>query len=115
MKKIEYSIVVAFLVILTYSIFLSPNKSSANEEVMGTKSAKVFTDQELKKYDGSNPELPILLALDGKVYDVTTGKDFYKVGGPYHSLAGKDSSQELHVAGGGIIKRTYPVIGEYVN
>ena len=82
---------------------------------MGTKSAKVFTDQELKKYDGSNPELPILLALDGKVYDVTTGKDFYKVGGPYHFLAGKDSSQELHVAGGGIIKRKYPVIGEYVN
>lgn len=29
-----------------------------------------YTLEELKKYDGTNPELPLLLAFHGKVYDV---------------------------------------------
>lgn len=70
-----------------------------------------FTASQLAQFNGNNPNEPIYLALDGFVYDVTKGREFYRSGGPYHYLAGKDSTTELRIAGGGIIKRKYPVIG----
>lgn len=70
-----------------------------------------FTAEQLKEFDGSNPDKPIYLALDGFVYDVTEGKEFYQPGGAYHNLAGKDSSGPLHLVGGSIIKHKYKVIG----
>lgn len=70
-----------------------------------------FTLEQLKAYDGSDLSKPIYLALDGSVYDVTPGKEFYQTGGAYHSLAGKDSSDLLHLVGGSIIKRKYKVVG----
>lgn len=75
-------------------------------------STRIFTSQELQKYDGTNPDLPIYLALEGLIYDVSEGKEFYSVGGSYHYLAGKDSTKELRLFGGEIIKRKYPVIGK---
>ncbi len=73
---------------------------------------KIFTSEDLKKYDGSSSERPIYIAMNGLVYDVSAGKEYYLVGGPYHYLAGKDSSKELNLFGGAIIKRKYPVIGK---
>lgn len=73
---------------------------------------KTFTSKELSTFNGVDPKLPIYLALDGNVYDVSKGKEFYRLGGPYHDLAGKDSSAELHLVGGDIIRRKYPVIGK---
>jgi predicted heme/steroid binding protein len=72
---------------------------------------KVFTADTLAQFNGTDPKLPIYLALDGLVYDISKGREFYQVGRPYHDLAGKDSSKELHFAGGGIIQRKYPVVG----
>lgn len=76
---------------------------------------KTFSKQELSKYDGSDANLPIYLAMDGYVYDITPGKEFYIPGGPYHDLAGKDSSAMLHIAGGGIIKNKYKIVGTLEN
>lgn len=70
-----------------------------------------FSREQLLTFDGSDPQKPIYLALDGLVYDVTPGKEFYQTGGPYHYLAGKDSSDKLHLVGGSIIKRKYKIIG----
>lgn len=70
-----------------------------------------LTREELKTFDGTDPNKPIYLALDGLVYDVTPGKEFYQVGGSYHDLAGKDSSGPLRIFGGSIIKKKYKVIG----
>ena len=72
---------------------------------------RTYTEAELAQYTGVDPIKPILLALDGSVYDVTAGKEFYQPGGSYHDLAGKDSSAELHLVGGDIIKRKYPIVG----
>lgn len=66
---------------------------------------------ELRKHDGSDESIPIYLAYEGRVYDVSEGREYYKKGGVYHYLAGKDSTVELNIAGGSIIKRKYPVIG----
>jgi predicted heme/steroid binding protein len=74
--------------------------------------AKKYTLNELKKYDGSNPKLPIYIGFEGNIYDVTPGKKYYQAGGPYNYLAGKDSSKELQIIGGDIIKRKYKIIGK---
>jgi predicted heme/steroid binding protein len=89
----------------------SENQVQAKKNTGQSHTLKVFTANELAQYDGVNPKLPIYLALDGLVYDISKGREFYQIGGPYHDLAGKDSSKELHFAGGGIIKRKYPVVG----
>lgn len=45
------------------------------------------------KYDGSNPNTPIYLALNGTIYDVTAGRSMYGPGGSYHFFAGRDASR----------------------
>lgn len=39
-----------------------------------------FTVEELKKYDGTQEDGRVLLAINGNVYDVTRGKRFYGPG-----------------------------------
>eukprot|EP00891_Asterochloris_glomerata_P008310 jgi/Astpho2/8310/Aster-01384 len=45
--------------------------------------------KELAQYDGSNPSKPILLAIRGVVFDVSTGAVFYGPDGVY-PFAGKE-------------------------
>ncbi|KAH3711719.1 uncharacterized protein LOC127857666 [Dreissena polymorpha] len=54
---------------------------------------KIFTGEELSKYDASNPEEPIYLAIKGVVFDVTSGRQFYSKGSDYNVLVGKDASR----------------------
>jgi membrane-associated progesterone receptor component len=53
-----------------------------------------FYIEELKKYNGVDNER-ILMALNGVVYDVTNGRDFYGPEGEYHIFAGRDASRGL--------------------
>jgi len=54
---------------------------------------KDFTVLELSKYNGKDER--ILMAVRGKVFDVTAGKQFYGPGGPYRNFAGRDASRGL--------------------
>jgi predicted heme/steroid binding protein len=36
-----------------------------------------MTPEELKQHDGSDPSIPLYLALVGKVYDVSAGRKTY--------------------------------------
>lgn len=54
---------------------------------------RVFTVEELAQYDGSDPDKPIYLALLGKVYDVTAGRNYYGPGGGYSFFAGRDATR----------------------
>ncbi|KAK9870347.1 hypothetical protein WA026_006432 [Henosepilachna vigintioctopunctata] len=54
-----------------------------------------FTVEELKKYDGTQEDGRVLVAVNGNVYDVTKGKRFYGPGGPYAAFGGKDASRGL--------------------
>lgn len=54
-----------------------------------------FKVLELKEYDGVQNEGRILIAVNGKVFDVTRGKQFYGPEGPYGVFAGHDASRAL--------------------
>lgn len=97
------------------AVFLSSRRITENNHRQESSvERKRYSASDLAKYDGTDPTLPVLIALDGNVYDVSAGRDtFYAPGKPYHALAGTDASTLLHIAGGGIIARKYPVIGRY--
>ncbi|KAJ4897521.1 Membrane steroid-binding protein 2 [Raphanus sativus] len=54
-----------------------------------------ITEEELKQYDGSDSEKPLLMAIKGQIYDVSQSRVFYGPGGPYALFAGKDASRAL--------------------
>lgn len=70
------------ITILVYKIVKSrqkiPEPIPAEPEL--PKLRKDFTVEELKKYDGTGPDGRILVAVNGKVFDVTKGKRFYGPG-----------------------------------
>ncbi|KAI9688637.1 MAG: hypothetical protein M1822_000994 [Bathelium mastoideum] len=55
---------------------------------------RVFTPPELLPYNGTN-NMPVYLAVRGKIFDVTPGRNFYGPGGPYENFAGRDASRGL--------------------
>jgi hypothetical protein len=56
----------------------------------------VFARAALKKYDGSDTSLPILLGMGGEVFDVSgIGTQFYGKDAPYNCFAGRDSTRAL--------------------
>ncbi|TVU32095.1 hypothetical protein EJB05_23813 [Eragrostis curvula] len=54
-----------------------------------------ITEEELRQYDGSDPEKPLLMAIKGQIYDVSQSRMFYGPGGAYELFAGKDASRAL--------------------
>ncbi|KAF1824846.1 uncharacterized protein K489DRAFT_377371 [Dissoconium aciculare CBS 342.82] len=55
--------------------------------------SKTFTEAELRAFDGSEPETPIYLAINGTVYDVSISPSFYGPGGHYHHFVGRDATR----------------------
>lgn len=54
---------------------------------------KHLTLAELARYDGSEPSLPVYVALNGTVFDVTSARHIYGPGGPYHVFSGRDCAR----------------------
>ena len=78
-------------------IFLSLDSSPKipAEPPMPRMKKRDMTLKDLRKYDGTGPEGRVLVAVLGKIYDVTKGKRFYGPGGPYAGFAGRDASRGL--------------------
>lgn len=52
-----------------------------------------LTEDELSLYDGRDPDLPVYVAVNGSVYDVTSKRLTYGHGGPYSFFAGRDAAR----------------------
>lgn len=55
---------------------------------------RTFTPTTLRPYNG-NENAAVYLAVRGKVFDVSPGRNFYGPGGPYENFAGRDASRGL--------------------
>ncbi|CAH0397351.1 unnamed protein product [Chilo suppressalis] len=89
---------VAVIVYLVYKIIQSKferETEAAPPPPPMPKLRKDLTVAELKKYDGTQPDGRVLLAVNGVIFDVTRGKRFYGPGGPYAAFAGKDATRGL--------------------
>ncbi|KAK6155730.1 hypothetical protein DH2020_009978 [Rehmannia glutinosa] len=118
-----------------YYVVLNLSASSSSDDGQGEHGSSGFEEkmkplpppvqlgeisvEELKQYDGSDPNKPLLMAIKGQIYDVTQGRSFfsfclvrseyrvsldgkpdlvvmfYGPGGPYALFAGKDASRAL--------------------
>ncbi|XP_060530516.1 membrane-associated progesterone receptor component 1 [Cylas formicarius] len=89
---------IGLILFLIYRIVKSrqDEKSTEPEEKALPKMKKQdFSVEELKKFDGTQEDGRVLVAVNGKVYDVTKGKKFYGPDGPYAAFAGRDASRGL--------------------
>ncbi|KAL9615892.1 MAG: hypothetical protein Q9160_009178 [Pyrenula sp. 1 TL-2023] len=55
---------------------------------------KTYTPRTLLPFNGENGA-PVFLAVRGKVFDVSLGRNFYGPGGPYENFAGRDATRGL--------------------
>lgn len=55
---------------------------------------RTFTPPTLKPFNGEK-DMPVYLAVRGRVYDVSPGRQFYGPGGPYENFAGRDATRGL--------------------
>ncbi|KAE8227041.1 hypothetical protein CF319_g462 [Tilletia indica] len=56
---------------------------------------RVISVEQLRSFDGSNASLPLLIALDRRVYDVSSKRDVYGPGGGYETFSGRDSTRNF--------------------
>ncbi|KAI0751265.1 cytochrome b5-like heme/steroid binding domain-containing protein [Daedaleopsis nitida] len=54
---------------------------------------RLFSERTLAQFDGTDPDKPVYIAIDGDVYDVSSNRKTYGPGGSYHIMAGKDAAR----------------------
>ncbi|XP_022971619.1 membrane steroid-binding protein 2-like [Cucurbita maxima] len=73
------------------NLFVNDTVADASQSVQVGR----LTEQQLRAYDGSDPNKPLLMAIKGQIYDVSSGRTFYGPGSPYSMFVGKDASRAL--------------------
>jgi membrane-associated progesterone receptor component len=86
-------VLLSLLVFLVY-LRLKPAKPQTLPRAPPPAVFRTFTPPELFPYNGLNG-MPVYLAVRGRVFDVTSGRNFYGPGGPYANFAGRDASRGL--------------------
>jgi len=92
---------IVLLIAILYLIYkiLKPETEDGDvvvEEKLAPMKKQDMTPAQLREYDGLRREDGrVLIAVLGKIFDVTKSKNFYGPGGPYSAFAGKDASRGL--------------------
>uniref|UniRef100_A0A7S1TYK1 Cytochrome b5 heme-binding domain-containing protein n=1 Tax=Phaeomonas parva TaxID=124430 RepID=A0A7S1TYK1_9STRA len=65
----------------------------AEAEAAGMDSAYSFSEEELAEFGDGQAGRPLLLAIFGRIYDVSAGEAFYGYDKKYHAFAAKDATR----------------------
>ena len=82
------------LLLYTVYTFFKPKQAVALPKEEPAVVFRTFNPRTLLPYNGENGA-PVYLAVRGRVFDVTRGRNFYGPGGPYANFAGRDASRGL--------------------
>ncbi|EME77789.1 uncharacterized protein MYCFIDRAFT_212558 [Pseudocercospora fijiensis CIRAD86] len=74
------------------------NRPRASAPAFGAQAQEVtgqisLTEEDLKAYDGTDPEKPIYLGINGTIFDVSASPAFYGPRGHYNHFVGKDATR----------------------
>ncbi|XP_041726513.1 membrane-associated progesterone receptor component 2 isoform X1 [Coregonus clupeaformis] len=93
--------ILVLVVAICYVIYRRWGKRIVDDAAKGSEASSLpkmrrrdFTLEQLREYDGLQNSR-IMMAVNMKVFDVTTGKTFYGREGPYGIFAGRDASRGL--------------------
>ncbi|KAJ2129863.1 Dihydrodipicolinate synthase [Coemansia sp. RSA 921] len=92
-QKILLTLSLAYGTYKVISYFWAKDKANTRAK-RHTFDRQHWTKRSISTYTGAN-NTPILIALDGKVYDVSEGRAFYGPGCAYNVFAGRDASRLL--------------------
>ena len=87
-------VVAAFVVITGVGIAIWTNQIDQQYQLDETH-IRLFTAEELLKYNGEENSNGLFLAILGDVFNVEKGKNHYGPGGSYHIFAGRDASRSF--------------------
>lgn len=84
------------LLLLGYTLYtiLKPTPPAVLPKEPPATVFRTFTPRTLLPYTGENGK-PVYFAVRGRVFDVSTGRNFYGPGGPYENFAGRDATRGL--------------------
>lgn len=82
------------VVLYALYVFLRPNSQQPVPKDPPAIVFRTFTPRTLLPFDGNNGQ-PVYMAVRGRVFDVSSGRNFYGPGGPYENFAGRDASRGL--------------------
>ncbi|KAI7785419.1 membrane-associated progesterone receptor component 1 [Diaporthe eres] len=87
---------VILLLLLGYTLYgtLKPSPPPLLPKEPPATVFRTFTPRTLLPFDGRDGR-PIYFAVRGRVFDVSTGRNFYGPDGPYENFAGRDASRGL--------------------
>lgn len=87
---------VLVLAVALYTIYtmLRPSPPPALPREPPATVFRTFNPRTLLPYNGTDG-MPVYLAVRGRVFDVTAGRNFYGPGGPYANFAGRDATRGL--------------------
>jgi len=75
--------------------FQTPDVPPPREPELAPLKKRDWTNEDIRPHDGRGEDGRILVAVNGKVFDMTRGKRFYGPDGPYSVFAGKDATRAL--------------------
>jgi predicted heme/steroid binding protein len=89
---INYILLPIVIVIISIAVLFTTNQTAIKKTRGSSKKGMIMTAVELAKHDGSDPNVPVYIAILGRVYDVEKGRRHYGKGSGYNIFAGRDST-----------------------
>ena len=87
-------VLIAITLYTTYQLYYKPAAPATLPREPPAVVFRTFTPRSLLPYNGKDG-MPVYLAVRGRVFDVSAGRNFYGPGGPYENFAGRDASRGL--------------------